>query len=431
MDQNSKDWFDGIIGYEDKKEFFAKAIEEFNEEGDEKKAEKTDTKDYFFFYYLLNGEPGLGKSLFATKIAQALKGNHYTLFHDEKDHRLIQKVNKVFKEALQNQPSVIVLDDLDKFFSDDDSDCDFGIIQAKLDELISKKARVFVLATTNSIESFPKSLLRSGRFEVVDFQSPDPDSCKQLLSYYIQGKKLDKEVDFQLLSDLVYPRNCAEIEAIAQKACLFAKHKGESTLHLSDFIQAYLQVVLNVNGFSKPKPNAFYRGVAYHEVAHAFVSSYYMEDSVLLVSLVANSSRAGSTCIKANESSTKSFNELLTPIRSALAGKIVSEVFFNQYGLGAKSDLEKAFRQACSLFQDHLLYGYRNFQSDQGFLLDSLALRIHDGAATLLQHLDKEVRLILFKNRPILDNLVEKLLANQFLYQKDFIAASREAHKKN
>ncbi len=68
---------------------------------------------------LLYGVPGVGKTLMATALLDEMdKGRkRYVLRKDKAAEEFVKSISETFKEAKENAPSVIFLDDLDKILS--------------------------------------------------------------------------------------------------------------------------------------------------------------------------------------------------------------------------------------------------------------------------------------------------------------------------
>ena len=81
---------------------------------------------------------------------------------------------------------------MDKFAEDDDTrNCEeFVTVQALLDEIKNKD--IFVIATANERRSIPRSLLRSGRFDIkIEMDYPKEDESYEILEYYLKSKKIN------------------------------------------------------------------------------------------------------------------------------------------------------------------------------------------------------------------------------------------------
>ena len=82
---------------------------------------------------------------------------------DSPNGDFIKKIKATFDKAVQNAPSIVYLDDMDKFTNGDERHPDaeeYVTVQSCIDE--TKDKQVFVLATVNSIRCLPRSLRRAG-----------------------------------------------------------------------------------------------------------------------------------------------------------------------------------------------------------------------------------------------------------------------------
>ena len=116
---------------------------------------------------LLSGEPGLGKTLMANCFVKASGRKAFVCRKDKPDGDFVNHIKSVFDEAVENAPSIVFLDDMDKFSANGDeyhkNSEEFVTIQSCIDGVKGKE--VFVLSTINDNNAIPKSLLRAGRFD--------------------------------------------------------------------------------------------------------------------------------------------------------------------------------------------------------------------------------------------------------------------------
>lgn len=116
---------------------------------------------------LLHGNPGLGKSLLANCFIEECGLNTVTVRRGQRRRRLYRQYRAGrFAKAKEEAPSILFLDDMDKFANEDNSRCDapeYVAVQAGIDDV--KETDVFVIATVNEICKRLDSLRRSGRFD--------------------------------------------------------------------------------------------------------------------------------------------------------------------------------------------------------------------------------------------------------------------------
>lgn len=97
---------------------------------------------------LLYGEPGVGKSLMATAIIEESGRQAFVCRKDQPNGDFVKEIKATFDKAIANAPSIVFLDDMDKFANGDESHPDaeeYVTVQSCIDE--AKGKAVFVLAT--------------------------------------------------------------------------------------------------------------------------------------------------------------------------------------------------------------------------------------------------------------------------------------------
>jgi cell division protease FtsH len=132
------------------------------------------------------GPPGTGKTLFAKAMATALGAAVTVVSGPELKSKWVgeseHNLRAVFMRARQSAPAVIVFDELDSFAAargrfEGGSGVEHSMVNQLLTEMdgFRKEELVFVVGTTNFVESLDQALLRPGRFEFV-LHVPYPDS---------------------------------------------------------------------------------------------------------------------------------------------------------------------------------------------------------------------------------------------------------------
>lgn len=87
---------------------------------------------------LLYGDPGLGKSLLANCFMEECGLNTVTVRRDKGGDAFINSIAQAFAKAKEEAPSVLLLDDMDKFANEDSSRCDapeYVAVQAGIDDV--------------------------------------------------------------------------------------------------------------------------------------------------------------------------------------------------------------------------------------------------------------------------------------------------------
>lgn len=141
---------------------------------------------------LIYGEPGVGKTLISNCFVEASGRKCFICKKDEPDGDFVKKIKKIFDDAKQNEPSIVLLDDIDKYANEDEKHKnaeEFITVQSCIDDV--KNNEVFVLATANDLDNLPNSLLRVGRFDKqIKMYNPTGEDAVAIINYYLNQKKL-------------------------------------------------------------------------------------------------------------------------------------------------------------------------------------------------------------------------------------------------
>ncbi len=145
------------------------------------------------------GPPGTGKTLFAKAMAHALGAAVTVVSGPELKSKWVgeseDNLRQVFMRARQAAPAIIVFDELDSFATSRGTYSGSGVEHSMVNQLLTemdgfrKDELVFVVGTTNFVESLDAALLRPGRFEFhLHIPYPGEDDRRAILKIY--GERL-------------------------------------------------------------------------------------------------------------------------------------------------------------------------------------------------------------------------------------------------
>ncbi len=141
------------------------------------------------------GPPGTGKTLFAKAMATALGAAVTVVSGPELKSKWVgeseENLRAVFMRARQCAPSVIVFDELDSFASARGTYTGSGVEHSMVNQLLTemdgfrREELVFVVGTTNFVESLDAALMRPGRFEfVLHIPYPNREDRRAILAVH-------------------------------------------------------------------------------------------------------------------------------------------------------------------------------------------------------------------------------------------------------
>ena len=326
---------------------------------------------------LLYGEPGVGKSLMAGAVIEESGRKAYVCRKDKPNGAFVKEIKAVFDAAAQNTPSIVYLDDMDKFANGDERHRDaeeYVTVQSCIDSVKGKN--VFVLATANSISCLPRSLYRAGRFDRrIRINAPRGEDAQKIITHYLNGKKLVKGVDPKVVARILDGSSCAELETVINQAGLYAGYNRADHIGMDDIIEACMQIRYNtpLNDIEDEEddfndllsdPNSDLTQIVYHEAGHAVVSEILCPESVTLISVRPDldGTTNGFTAYY-KEDNYQSIYWKKSRIICGLAGRAAVDQKFGVYDSGSGSDIEKVYAQVERFVTEECINGLNMYSS--------------------------------------------------------------------
>ncbi|MGC9309142.1 MAG: CDC48 family AAA ATPase [Candidatus Nanoarchaeia archaeon] len=181
---------------------------------------------------LMTGPPGTGKTLLAKAVATETDAAFFSIAGPEimsKYYGESEKhVRDVFEQAEKNAPAVIFIDEIDSIAPKRGEGIDQTEkrIVAQLLTLmdgLKSRGQVVVMAATNRPDDVDPALRRPGRFDrELKINPPNETGRKEILQIHTRGMPLDKDVDFNEISNKTIGYTGADIEVLCKEAGLKA-----------------------------------------------------------------------------------------------------------------------------------------------------------------------------------------------------------------
>ena len=179
---------------------------------------------------LLYGPPGCGKTLLAKVIASESEANMYLINGPEIMNKYYgeseAKLRDIFKEAKDNSPSIIFIDEIDALAPKREEA--YGDVEKRvvaqllaLMDGLNDRGNVIVLGATNRPDSVDPALRRPGRFDrEFEISVPNEDGRLEILEIHTRGMPLNDDIDLKDLSSELHGYTGADIKSLCREAAL-------------------------------------------------------------------------------------------------------------------------------------------------------------------------------------------------------------------
>jgi AAA+ superfamily predicted ATPase len=173
---------------------------------------------------LLYGPPGTGKTSIGRALAHRMKGKFFMIdgtFVTEPPIAFFAKLRNVIREAKENAPSVLFIDDADVLFTIDHIAGLSRYMLTLLDGLESESSsHVCVMMTAMDVRKVPEALLRSGRVELwLETRPPSEETRGQVLQRWLGTEMPASEaIDYSALASATEGFTPADLRRVAGDA---------------------------------------------------------------------------------------------------------------------------------------------------------------------------------------------------------------------
>jgi cell division protease FtsH len=397
---------------------------------------------------LLVGPPGTGKTLLARAVAGEAGVPFFSITGSEFVEMFVgvgaARVRDLFKQARENTPSIIFIDELDALgrargidipgAGHDEKEQTLNQLLAEMDGF-DPSTGCIVLAATNRPEILDQALLRAGRFDrQVLVDRPDRKGRIDILRVHLKKISAALNLDIDAIAALTPGFTGADLANLVNEAALVATRRGGEATMLEDFSQAIERIVAGLEKKSRILSVHEREVVAHHEMGHALVAmSLPGTDPVQKVSIIPRGLGAlGYTLQRPTEDRfIMRGSELSNRLAVLMGGRAAEAIIFGDISTGAADDIARATEIARDMvvrFGMTSELGQVAYEPERGSFLnghvpvfrprqygDRAADEIDQAVKTLVETAFLRARDILTLNRTVLEDGAQELLAHETL----------------
>ena len=317
---------------------------------------------------LLVGEPGCGKTLLAKAIAGEADVPFFSISGSDFVEMFVgvgaSRVRDLFKQAKDNSPCIIFLDEIDAVgrrrgvgFNGGGHDEREQTLNAILVEMdgFDTSDQVIVCAATNRADILDPALTRPGRFDrQINVPLPDLKGRYEILKIYGDKVKCGPDVDLHRLARGTPLFSGADLAAMVNEAAIAATMTDKEYIEQEDLEEARDKVRWGRARKSRVIDEKEKEMTAYHEAGHALVQLLTPgADPLHKVSIIPRGPMGGATFSLPEKDRylyTRSYCQSL--LRVCMGGRLAEELFCNDVSSGAASDIAQATELARHMVLD-------------------------------------------------------------------------------
>ncbi len=377
---------------------------------------------------LLVGPPGTGKTLLAKAIAGEAGVPFLSISGSDFVEMFVgvgaSRVRDLFKQAKENSPCIIFLDEIDAVGrrrgtglggGHDEREQTLNQILVEMDGFDTDEG-VIVMAATNRPDVLDPALLRPGRFDrqiVIDL--PDVKGREEILKVHAKRVKLYSSVDLKRVARATPMFSGADLANLINEAAILATMKRKEAIEQADLEEARDKVLWGRQRKSRVMDEKEKKITAYHESGHTIVGALLLSEvePIHKVTIIPRGVALGATMSLPDK------DRYLTQRKYCMArlammfgGRVAEELFFDDISAGAKDDIHKATELAramvCEWGMSEKMGPMSYTENEEHIFLGREIARSRHLSEETQQKIDLEVRKIVDESYAVAKDLISK-----------------------
>ncbi len=399
---------------------------------------------------LLMGAPGTGKTLLARAVAGEAKVPFYHLSGSEFVEMFVgvgaSRVRDLFKEAKQNSPAIIFIDEIDAVGrargvglggGNDEREQTLNQILVEMDGF-EPNEKLIVIAATNRPDVLDRALLRPGRFDrrvIIDL--PDRESREEILIVHKKEKPLAEDVNLKVIAERTPGFSGADLASVMNEGAILAAREERNQISQYDLIRSIEKVMLGPERKTHLLSEKEKEKTAYHEAGHALVASLLPNaDPVHKISIISRGSAGGYTLkLPLDDKRLLTRKNFIDDIAVAYGGYAAEVEIYGDVSTGPSGDLQMISALARDMVMkygmseevgpfaienDEKKIVYGNLSDSKNIIGENLADKVDSEIKKICEEGLETAKRIVREKRSVLDYITKELIEKENIEREEF-----------
>lgn len=188
---------------------------------------------------ILHGPPGCGKTFAVEQLAKFLDWPVFSIdsgaIGSPHIHQTSKKIAEVFERAIQEAPSMVIIDEMEAFLTTRSYGNSSGLHHIEeVAEFLRRipeatQNRVLIVGMTNMIKMIDPAILRRGRFDhIIEVGMPSATEVASLIRALIKDIPQETNIDIESVSKALTGKPLSDVAYAIREACRLSVRLGKS-----------------------------------------------------------------------------------------------------------------------------------------------------------------------------------------------------------
>jgi len=215
---------------------------------------------------ILYGPPGTGKTYAVEKLTNYLGWPMFavdaTSIGSSYIHETSKKIAEIFKKAIENSPSILVIDEMDAFLSDRESGPSGQHRVEEIAEFLRQipeatKNKVLIVGMTNRIDMIDPAILRRGRFDhVINVEYASKEEVLNMIKTSLNKIPKSDDLGLEMAAETLAGRPLSDAAFVLREAARLAARAGKDLID-QESLAAALSATPSRDNQAKSRPIGF------------------------------------------------------------------------------------------------------------------------------------------------------------------------------